>query len=221
MNNALVQILLLAAMGEAVWQTLKLVWEKDTTKKLGKFHPDKIGALAVGILIAFGSGLDLTAMLGIPMSIPYLGVILTGILISRGAGFVHDLLTYLKSLKEILITKADNAVTERNNTGLVVNAKNLAPGTKVDINTPEAISVDVVDKKGPMDKTRDMISAMADKTSKVIKVIRSTPEVDTKVYGVDEPAVEPADTPPETPQPESDPSLNKAVEPKGPVNDNT
>lgn len=220
MNNALVQILLLAAMGEAVWQTLKLVWEKDATKKLGKFHPDKIGALAVGILIAFGSGLDLTAMLGIPMSIPYLGVILTGILISRGAGFVHDLLTYLKSLKEILITKADNAVAERNNTGVTVNAKNLAPGTVVGIDTTTGEAVELVDKKSPMDKTRDMISAMANKTSKVIKVIRSTPEV-TKISGVDEPAVEPADNPPETPQPDPDPSLDTAVKPEGPVNDNT
>ena len=71
-----------------------------------------------------------------------------------------------------------------------------------------------------MDKTRDMISAMANKTSKVIKVIRSTPEV-TKISGVDEPAVEPADNPPETPQPDPDPSLDTAVKPEGPVNDNT
>jgi len=51
------RLLVLAAIGEAVWQTLKLVWEPNANRKLGKFHPDKIGALTVGVLIAFGSGL--------------------------------------------------------------------------------------------------------------------------------------------------------------------
>ena len=194
MENALIPILLLAAMGEAIWQTLKLVWEKDATKKFGKFHPDKIGALAVGILIAFGSGLDLPAMVGIPMSIPYLGIILTGILISRGAGFVHDLLTYLKSLKEILLTKSNQAVIERNGTGVLINSKNLTPGTKVNIDTSGT--------KTGLDKTREMIGNIANTANRVVRVIKSTPagvinvvEAEKEKISEDTPQPNSSDTP--------------------------
>lgn len=80
-------ILVVAALiGEAVWETLKMTWQS------GKFSWDRLGALIIGMLIAVSGGLDLPKLVGIALQVPYLGMILTGVLISRGANFIHDLL---------------------------------------------------------------------------------------------------------------------------------
>lgn len=87
----LINLVIIALLGEAIWETLKLIWDK------GKFSWDRIGALVVGLIVAIGTGFDIFTLSGIPISIPYVGLILTGILISRGANFVHDLLSKLQS----------------------------------------------------------------------------------------------------------------------------
>jgi len=93
MNNIL--MLVVAAMiGESVWETLKMIWQE------GKLSIDRIGALVIGLLIALSGNLDLPALVGIPFIVPYLGMILTGILISRGANFVHDLLVKIQKKPE-------------------------------------------------------------------------------------------------------------------------
>lgn len=85
-------ILVIAAMiGESVWETLKMVWQE------GKFSIDKLGSLVIGLLIAVTGQLDLCALVGVSLVIPYLGMILTGILFSRGANFIHDLLSKIQT----------------------------------------------------------------------------------------------------------------------------
>ncbi|MGI6436160.1 MAG: hypothetical protein ACOX0F_12570 [Syntrophomonadaceae bacterium] len=79
-------IFVAALLAEAVWETGKMVWQQ------GKVSVDRIGALVVGIVFAVGAGLDLFALLGISFIYPIIGQVLTGILLSRGANFVHDLL---------------------------------------------------------------------------------------------------------------------------------
>ena len=79
-------VVIIAFIVEAVWETLKMTWQK------GKVSVDRIGALAVGLLVAFASGIDLFELVEVPLQIPYVGLALTGILISRGANFIHDLL---------------------------------------------------------------------------------------------------------------------------------
>lgn len=74
-----------ALLIESVWESSKLIWEN------GKFNIDKIGGIVIGILVALGSGLNLLEQAGIPMSIPYVGEIMTGLLLSRGANFIHDI----------------------------------------------------------------------------------------------------------------------------------
>lgn len=150
-----------------------MVWQKEAlADSKGKINPDKIGALAVAILIAFGARIDLFTLVGVPLSIPYLGYVLTGILISRGAGFVHDLLTNLKSLKEIVLNKADTAKVERE--GSIKVSSKVAGGTKVSIDNSEA-----VEKEGQSvsDKLKATGKAISDTAARVIKVIRSTPKV--------------------------------------------
>jgi hypothetical protein len=79
-------IIIAAMLAEAVWETGKMVWQQ------GRVSVDRVGALVVGILFAVGAGLDLCVALGICFVWPIIGQVLTGVLLSRGANFVHDLL---------------------------------------------------------------------------------------------------------------------------------
>lgn len=81
----LYKVFILALVSEAVWETLKMTWNH------GKVSVNKIGAILVGIFMAIGTKVDIMYLSGIPMVIPYAGRVLTGILISRGANFIHDI----------------------------------------------------------------------------------------------------------------------------------
>lgn len=87
-------LLILSFVGESIWETLKMTWRN------GKVNIDRVGALIVGLLLAFGSSLDIMAVVGVPIIVPYLGTVLTGILISRGANFVHDIMSSISNLKQ-------------------------------------------------------------------------------------------------------------------------
>lgn len=80
------KLLILAMISEAVWETIKMTWQN------GKFSIDRIGAMVTGLLLAVTTGIDIMELVGVPTVVPYLGNILTGLLISRGANFVHDIL---------------------------------------------------------------------------------------------------------------------------------
>jgi len=84
-------LIVIALTGEAIWETLKMIWEE------GKVSIDRIGAIIVCLLLAFGARVDIFELIGIPLVIPYLGMAFTGILTSRGANFIHDLYAKLKT----------------------------------------------------------------------------------------------------------------------------
>lgn len=90
----ILSLVTLALIGESVWETSKTVWQQ------GKLNVDRIGAIVIGLLLSIGSGLDLMAIVGIPIQIPYVGMILTGLLISRGANFVHDLIGVISNINQ-------------------------------------------------------------------------------------------------------------------------
>lgn len=90
----ILSLIILALIGEALWETLKLTWQN------GKLSIDRVGALVIGELLAIGAGMDLLAMVGVPLKIPYIGLVLTGLLISRGANFVHDLLASINNIQQ-------------------------------------------------------------------------------------------------------------------------
>lgn len=79
-------ILTVALIAESVWETLKMTWQK------GKICLDRVGALVVSLVICIDIKLDMLTLLGINTTIPFIGIILTAILISRGSNFLHDLL---------------------------------------------------------------------------------------------------------------------------------
>lgn len=90
---SILSLIVLALIGESVWENAKMLWQN------GKINFDKIGALVIGLLLAIGARVDLLEMVGIHLYIPWLGIILTGLLISRGANFMHDLLTSISNIQ--------------------------------------------------------------------------------------------------------------------------
>jgi hypothetical protein len=101
-------LIILASIAEAVWETLKMTWQN------GKAKFDKLGALAVGILISISTGLDVLKLINLPSKIPYVGIILTGILISRGSNFVHDILASINNI-HANTKPTDTQVTKKEN----------------------------------------------------------------------------------------------------------
>lgn len=90
----MIQLIILALLAEAIWENLKMIWEN------GKFSLNRLGALILSIIIAVGTRIDLFELLNLNMFIPVLGSVFTGILISRGANVVHDLLNKIQSLSK-------------------------------------------------------------------------------------------------------------------------
>ena len=87
------QIVVLAILVEAVWEAAKMVWQD------GKFSISMIATLIIGIALAILSGADLCAAVGIGLP-SVVGQIVTGILISRGSNYLHDLIAKLGGQKE-------------------------------------------------------------------------------------------------------------------------
>ena len=88
------QLIVVAILVESIWENLKMIWDN------GKIPIDRIGALAFGILVCVLTGIDIFPVVSIPMAIPYVGSVLTGIIVSRGANFVHDLLEKINAYKK-------------------------------------------------------------------------------------------------------------------------
>lgn len=57
-----------------------------------------IFSLILGIIISVAYKLDLPQYLNLKSSIPYVGSVLTGILISRGSNYLYDLITKLTAM---------------------------------------------------------------------------------------------------------------------------
>ena len=68
-------IFIVALIAESVWETLKMIWQQ------GKVSIDRIGALIVSLVICIGVRLDILSLLGLKSGIPFLGIVLTSILI--------------------------------------------------------------------------------------------------------------------------------------------
>ena len=85
------QIIVLALLTEALWQTGKLAWQKGALN---------VRAMAVGIALSLLTGADLMQAAGFSMKIPFIGQVCTGLLISRGSNFIHDLLQSIAKYKQ-------------------------------------------------------------------------------------------------------------------------
>ena len=90
MMDGVLTAVIMATLVEAVWETTKLIWDE------GQINVDRIGAIFFGQVVAFGSQLDILKLIDVEMIPSWLGLVLTGILISRGANYIHDVFGIFK-----------------------------------------------------------------------------------------------------------------------------
>lgn len=64
-----------------------------------KIQWQQIFAVLFGIAISFAYCLDILAVVGIESPVPFVGNLLTGVLISRGSNYLHDLYNNLIAKK--------------------------------------------------------------------------------------------------------------------------
>lgn len=59
----------------------------------------KVVAIVLAEIVAIGFSLDLFTLLGLTSTVPYLSMVLTGLLMSRGSNYLADLLKKIQSFK--------------------------------------------------------------------------------------------------------------------------
>lgn len=90
--NALKSVVVAALLVEAIVTNIKPIYDKEKG-----WNIDIIASIILGIVVCVLAGIDLFALIGIPFIVPYVGAALTGLLISRGANVIHDILSSLGS----------------------------------------------------------------------------------------------------------------------------
>ena len=96
-------LLVVAALVEAVWEALKPALGPVVGWLDARAVPtDRLAALAISLVICLGVGsqVDLFALLGLTIGTPYLGQILTAIILARGSNFVHDILGRVQGIQQ-------------------------------------------------------------------------------------------------------------------------
>ncbi len=88
-------VLVMAVVVEAVIDYVK-TWVVEK-----KIQWQQIFAMLFGILVSFAYCLDVLALVGIESHVAYVGNVLTGILISRGSNYIHDLYNRLIAKKTV------------------------------------------------------------------------------------------------------------------------
>ena len=91
--DALMGIVFGAVLVEAITNVLKMIYDAEKRK----ISWGVVTSLAVALGFAFATGMDLCGAAGIPINAPYVPQIITGILISRGANYVYDILSQIKN----------------------------------------------------------------------------------------------------------------------------
>lgn len=72
---------------EAIVSAIKMLWDKDNRK----ISYSVIASLAIGLLLALATDLDIMGYFGVVIKWKYLPQIISGIVVSRGANYVYDL----------------------------------------------------------------------------------------------------------------------------------
>ena len=90
-------IIVAAVLVEAIVNIIKNIKEKETS---WKYWASLGFGIVISILVSFNWSLDIFKMLGMPTGqIPYLGAILTGLVLSRGSNVINDILGLINKNK--------------------------------------------------------------------------------------------------------------------------
>ncbi len=65
----------------------------------GEFKWELLISILIGVFVAVAYGVDIFALVGLETFIPYLGSVLTGVLISRGSNYVCDLVKSITAVR--------------------------------------------------------------------------------------------------------------------------
>ena len=84
------QLVIIAILVEAIWENMKMLWNED------KLNINMLGSLLLGMIICVLAQINIFEIVGITLSIPLIGWLLTGVICARGANFVNDLFDKLK-----------------------------------------------------------------------------------------------------------------------------
>lgn len=95
MNFDLTQLVLLAFLVEALLQTIKPLYDKEKG-----WNRSMILSIVLGVAICGLAGVDLFEKVGIPLKVPVVGSLLTGVIASRGSNFVHDIFRFVQGKAE-------------------------------------------------------------------------------------------------------------------------
>lgn len=110
-------VIVLAFLVEAIYTNLRMIWDSN------KFNWNNLGALIVAVLVAVVAGVDIFPALGINMIVPYVGSVLTGILISRGANVIFDVLKKINEMLSGKITTTETVTDKTESTQTTEEAK--------------------------------------------------------------------------------------------------
>lgn len=94
--QTIILILVLAITVEALIQYSKTILEM-LEKKQYKTFATQLAAILVSVFICFAAGVDLFALVGISFMVPWLGTLLTGIVVSRGSNYTSDFIKRLQT----------------------------------------------------------------------------------------------------------------------------
>ena len=97
MESILAIVFILAVIVEALIDYATTIFMKVDGKTVIEWK--KIAAIALGIFLAVAAGADFLAASGLDFQIPYVGMVLTGIFLSRGSNYVSDFLTMINTRK--------------------------------------------------------------------------------------------------------------------------
>lgn len=86
------QLAVLIAIAESITENVKWTIE-------GGWDKNRIIALVVGVLVCAGTGADVFVTVGVPMVVPVVGSVLTGIIAARGATIFNDLFGLIKNTR--------------------------------------------------------------------------------------------------------------------------
>lgn len=84
--ETLLQFGVLAFLVESLVETFKPLLDRDAGSKY------RLLALGISVPVTALAGADLFAVVGFDLGVPYVGSLLTGVMLSRGASAVHDML---------------------------------------------------------------------------------------------------------------------------------
>lgn len=97
--KGIVLIIVMAIVVEALIEYAKTIG-KAAANGGWKTAVTQLAAIALGVLLCLVTGGDLFAVVGIAFMWPWLGVVLTGIIISRGANYVSDFVKKLQGISK-------------------------------------------------------------------------------------------------------------------------